>query len=200
VIVPFELSILGTRRGYVSPELALGWRIGDHAREVFGGLDHVQMASRMQDDSAVALSEMVKRESVFGDFQVVSGARPWDVLCYHLSSGTVYAYCSVREETTLPWEDAEAAECLRADGTAFRNEYRQALDDLICKLLALELTDLCAIHEYRVRKMLAESLGRRQICRRCGRRLLPGDSLWDVEGVVCCPACCGLERSWLTFH
>jgi len=200
MIVPLELSLLGGRKGFVSPELTLGWRIGVHAREMFSSLADVNMASRLQDDCSFALSEMMRREAVVGDFKNVSGSRPWDILCYHPQTGTALAYAAAQTETGLPPSMAKLEPRLSmGDGTALAR-YQDAVDRLIRKLVTRPIERLCAIHEYRLRRLNGGTVRKMKHCPRCGQQLQPDVALWDVEGSICCSVCCGLEMSWITYH
>jgi len=200
MIVPLELSLLGGRKGYVSPELTLGWRIGVHAREMFSSLADINVASRLQDDCSFAFSEMVRREAVFGDFKTVSGSRPWDFLCYQPQTGTALAYLASPAETGLPQSIAKLEPHLFMGDRTAVTQYQDAIDNLIRKLVTKPLERLCAIHEYRLRRLNSGTVRRMEHCPRCRQQLQPDVSLWDVEGAICCSVCCGLEKSWITYH
>lgn len=55
MLVPMELHNLTLKRGYLSPELAIGWRIGKYVEEFFDGLEDVGIAAARDDDAILAL-------------------------------------------------------------------------------------------------------------------------------------------------
>ncbi|WP_456386929.1 hypothetical protein [Desulfolithobacter sp.] len=44
MLVPMESQCLTLRKGYLTPELAIGWRIGKYVEEFFDGLEEVGIA------------------------------------------------------------------------------------------------------------------------------------------------------------
>jgi hypothetical protein len=51
MLLPMELSVLAHNKGYVSPELAMGWRVGTYIREFFSGLQDILVATTHTNDA-----------------------------------------------------------------------------------------------------------------------------------------------------
>jgi hypothetical protein len=49
MLLPLDLAALAWKLGHISPELALGWRLGRHAHDFFCGLDGVRIAATGHD-------------------------------------------------------------------------------------------------------------------------------------------------------
>ena len=52
MLVPLDLAALAWKQSHLSPELALGWRLGRHAHECFDGLEQVRIAATGHDRQA----------------------------------------------------------------------------------------------------------------------------------------------------
>ncbi len=51
MLVPIELALLSREKGYVNPEISLGWRVGTWLREYFDGLQDIRIAARQENDA-----------------------------------------------------------------------------------------------------------------------------------------------------
>ena len=200
MIIPIELFQLGTRNIYVSPDLALGWRIGVHARETFDGLKDVRVAAREAGEATKVLSMMMRQEDIENDIIAVNKYRPWDFLCYHPQTGTAMEYKAIADSTRLPAEISALESDLCRRGTRMIEIYKAEVDRLIRKLIFEPIENLCVIRQRRFRHIKSRpSALVDQRCPRCNQELVDG-SFWDVDEAVCCLSCCGLEGSWVMCH
>ena len=97
MLVPLELHCLTLQKGYLSPELAIGWQIGKYVEEFFDGLEEVGIAAARDDDAVLALSYLTRQHGHPGQVIVPEAARPWDFLFYHLTTGTRLGFTLIRQ-------------------------------------------------------------------------------------------------------
>ncbi len=207
MIVPLELNLLAMRRGYLSPELAMGWRIGQYVTEFFSDLEQVRIAAKDEGDAALGLSMMYRKNLLSSPVTIARAPRPWDFLAYHYPTGTTLQIDTVRDLVELPAEirklealfEYGEAKAARPDRSSFAiRRYRIAVDDLIARLLSHPVEQYCQIRESRVR-FLREATNRKNDplhCRFCNRAFHKNEMV-DFEGVICCAPCSGIEPAWL---
>jgi len=201
VIVPLEMSCLAMRKGYASPELVIGWRIGNYVREFFGGLDDVLVAVRRGSDAALALSLMTRSRGSCGAVAVVNDERPWDFLFYHSLTGTMLQFSLVPERTELSPDIRSLEPMLSRKNPRVMAVYHSAVEKLAKSMILEPVESFCSIREIRCRPFYVnenKSLSKLR-CPRCGS-LEAGSNLWDVDGVTCCLSCSGLENSWFDWN
>ena len=200
MLVPMELHSLTQRRGYLSPELAIGWQIGKYVAEFFDGLEEVEIAAASDDDAALALSHLIRQHGHPGQVIVPETTRPWNFLFYHLTTGTLLSFTLIRPRTRLPQEIRDLEPNLSVDNPAVVEIYQASLDLLVKSIFSQPVTNFCQISKVRCRRLLAiENGNQRTGCYRCGRPT-PVRKAWDIEGDICCPSCSGLEPAWYTYH
>lgn len=200
MLVPIELHSLTMRVGYLSPDLAIGWRIGKYVEVFFDGLEEVSIAARIDTDAVFALSHLTRQHGYPGRIIVPKAARPWDFLFYHAVTGTLLKFVLVRQQTRLPEEIEELEHHLSPDNPEVAGIYQAGLDLLVKSLLSRPLTSFCHLSQFRCRRLLAKAdAGQLIRCRRCGLSTSVRQA-WDIEGEVCCLSCSGLEPIWFTYH
>jgi hypothetical protein len=160
MIVPLELNLLAMRRGYLSPQLALGWRIGGYIIEFFSNLEQVRIAAKKEGDAALGLSMMCQKSRFSFPVTIAKGQRPWDFLAYHYPTGTTLQFITVSNLVELP-AGARKLEAFFKDGDSnpVRSEaarsaiglYRAAIDGLIARVLSRPVDQYCQIRESRLR-------------------------------------------------
>jgi len=195
-----ELHNLTLRRGYLSPELAIGWQIGKYVEECFDGLEEVGVAAVSDNDAVLALSHLTRQHGYPVQVIMPESARPWDFLFYHLPTGTQLGFTLIRQRTRLSQEirDLEAEVCV--DNPAVVKNYQAGIDLLIKAILSEPVTSFCQIRQARCRRLQAmEDFNQLTSCHRCGG-LTPLHKAWDIEGDICCVSCSGLEPAWYTYH
>lgn len=197
MIVPIELQRIALRKGYLSPEIALGWRLGTYLRDFFDGLDLLRVVAAREDDAVLSLSIMASWHQATPVLVDESG-EGWDFLVYHPVTGTLLGVTGSPERTELPQsvKDLESA-LARGDLRALQT-YQSSVQRLVDRLVGSSFEQLCRIDEHRVRRVYAgRSCGSAsQVrCRRCGA-LVTGRRLWELDGVLCCLSCTGLSPLW----
>lgn len=200
MLVPLALYGLTQKTGYLSPELAMGWQIGNYVDEFFAGLGDVRVAAARHNDAVFALSYLSREHGFPGQVTVPETARPWDFLFYHAITGTVLKFILIRKYLELS-QDLRALESnLATDRPDVVQRYQAGLDLLIKDILSQPPESFCQIHQIRCRPLLHTSESRGRItCSRCGRPTAVSNS-WDVEGELCCRACSGMEQAWFMYH
>ncbi len=200
MLVAMELHNLTQRRGYLSPELAIGWQIGKYVAEFFDGLEEVGIAAASDNDAVLALSHLTRQYVHSGQVIVPDTSRPWDFLFYHLTTGTLLDFTLIRKRTRLPKRIRDLEPDLSVDNPAVVETYQASLDLLVKSILVRPVTSFCQIHQVRCRRLLPMENGNQQTgCCHCGRPI-SAYKAWDVEGDICCPSCSGLEPAWYTYH
>ncbi len=194
MIVPLKLSILAQHRGQLSPELALGWRLGHHAHDCFDGLDQVLVAAVCHPDTRYALAGLTRYPEPGAVIKPV-GARPWDILFFHQPTGTALKVVFIQRQIKLSAElktlEDEPADC----DSEILHHYQEGVDALIQTMLSAELEQFCFITEIRCRVLVLADKQPVHSCPWC--RKTNSATLLDVDGRICCPACAGLEQSWI---
>ncbi len=203
MLVPLELSLLAHQRGYLSPELALGWRIARHVREVFDGLEHVRIAARRNNDALMALSILsVKLGNPPADLSRSRTSKPWDFLFYHPLSGTVLRWVQNKQNTQLSNDIVALGDRLDcANDTVATIRYQRAVDALILQILNVSIDMLGLFYEHRCRKIKCDApRGEDSLrCPQCGTVVFRRD-LWEVDGWLGCLSCSLLEPAWFVCH
>lgn len=200
MLVPLELQSLTQKRGYLSPELAIGWQIGKYVAEFFDGLDEVGIAATSDDDATLALSHLTRQHGHPGQIIVPETARPWDFLFYHLTTGTQLCFTLIQPRIQLPREIRDLEPDLCVDNPTVVKIYRTGLDLLVKSILSQPVTSFCLIRQVRCHRLQPKGKTNQQTaCYRCGRPI-PVQKAWDIEGDICCPSCSGLEPDWYTYH
>jgi hypothetical protein len=195
-----ELHSLTQRKGYLSPDLAIGWQIGKYVAEFFDGLEEVEIAAACDNDATLALSHLTRQHGNPGQVIVPESTRPWDFLFYHLTTGTMLGFTLIQQRTHLPKGIRDLEPALSVDNPTTVEIYQAGLDLLIKSLLSQPVTSFSQIHQIRCRRLqVMENSKQQPHCQRCGC-LTSIHKLWDIEGEICCPSCSGLEPAWYTYH
>ncbi|MFH2005895.1 MAG: hypothetical protein ABI333_04820 [bacterium] len=197
MIVPIELQRIALRRGYLSPEIALGWRLGVYLREFFDGLELLRVLAAREDDAALSLRIMAAWQRATPI--LVEGRRErWDFLVYHPATGTLLGVTRVPERTELPQRVKDLEPALARGDLRAQLDYRDSVQRLVDRLVGSPFEQLCRIDEHRVRRMhseVASEPSRLVRCRVCGV-LAASRRLWELDGVLCCLSCSGLSPQW----
>lgn len=190
MLVPLDLAALAWKQSHLSPEMALGWRLGRHAHDCFDGLDQVRIAAIGHAHTLAALSRLARFPEPGRVFRP-AGARPWDMLFWHEPTATALkVVCIRRRITLLPPEDR-----MDEKQPLAISRYQAKLDGLVNDIVNGELTDLCVISEIRCRVLAVETSKLPAMCPWCQTRSL--NRLIEVDDRIGCPACSGLEPDWL---
>ncbi len=200
MIVPMDLYSLVQRKGYLSPEMAIGWKIGTYVAEYFDDLSDVGVAAVSDNDAVLALLHLIQGNGYPGRIVVPKSARPWDFLFYHLTTGTQLSFTLIRKRTELPQKIRELEAELCEHNHDELERYQASLDFLIKSILREPVTSFSLIRQSRCRRLhIQNEEGHLIHCHHCGS-LIPPDRAWDVEGDICCLSCAGLEPVWGIYH
>jgi len=194
MLVPLDLAALAWKQSHLSPELALGWRLGRHAHDCFDGLDRVRIAATGHAHTLAAL-ERLARFPEPGMVIRPAGARPWDMLFYHEPTATALKVVCISRRTTLPLAAQELEDKLNGEDPAVVGRYQEEVDGLVSNIVNGDLAGLCFIHEIRCRVLDVEKSKLPASCPWCQTRSF--NRLIEVDDHICCPACSGLEPTWL---
>ncbi len=199
MLVPIELYSLTQRKGYLSPDLAIGWQIGKYVEGFFDGLQEVRIAAAAEGDAAFALSYLSREHGYPGRITVPDTSRPWDFLFYHTITGTVLHFTLIRKYIELPQGLRALEPHLAMDKPAVVKIYRTGLDLLVESILKRSVDSFSMIRQIRCRALHAPGDNGTTRCCRCERPTSVHNA-WDIEGQICCQACSGLEPDWFTYH
>ena len=201
MLIPLELNILAMRRGYLSPELALGWCVGTYLTDFFCTLEDIRIAARKDDDAALGLRIMSQKNQFPFPITIANGNCSWDFLAYHYSTGTVLQFKLASDRIKMPIAFQRLQkDFTHADPTVSSSAitlYQSVLNELIVRILSNPLDRYCRITETRIRFLAQTIKGTKEKlhCRLCDC-LSSKSELVDSDGVVCCILCAGLEPSW----
>ena len=194
ILVPLELVVLAQKNNQLTPELAMGWRLGRHAHDWFDGLDQVRIAATGHADTLTALRR-VARFPEAGTVVRPIAPRPWDMLFFHEPTGTALKVVCISRRTRLPHTVSGLEDELACGEPEITRRYQDGLAVLIGKIVTADLTEFCLVSEIRCRVLDLDETKRPARCPWC---LATGTThLVEVDGRICCPACVGLEPGWL---
>ncbi|MBU0681524.1 MAG: hypothetical protein KKD73_08890 [Proteobacteria bacterium] len=196
MLVPMELYNLTLKKGHLSPELTIGWRVGKYVEEFFAGLEDVSIAAARDDDAILALKYLRRQHSLDNQVTIADKATPWDFLFFHATTGTLLGFCLIRHRTQLPYTIRSLETDLVRDNQALTAIYQAALEQLVNALLDQPVTSYCQVRQVRCRRLQTGVASGQEIhCRSCGQPILH-QRAWDIEGRICCPTCSGLVPAW----
>lgn len=195
MLVPIELQRIVLQRGYLSPEIALGWRLADYLRDFFGGLELLRVLVARDGDELLSLR-------VMGSWchadpaEVATIGRGWDFLVYHPTTGTLLGVTRAPDRLSREVRMLEPA--LARGDLGARLRYQRSVSELVGHLLDVPFEQLCRIDEHRVRRMAGRGGARaaqKIRCWRCGDPMRRSE-IWDMDGVLCCLTCTGMSSKW----
>ncbi len=197
MIIPIELQRIVLRKGYLSPEITLGWRLADYLRDFFGGLELLRVLVARDGDALLSLRVMASWYHA-EPIQVATSNRGWDFLVYHPATGTLLGVTRAPERTDLP-RQVETLEPALAEGDlGAQLRYQRTVTKLVDHLLDAPFEQLCRIDEHRLRRIAggrAAPSAPKIRCRRCGNPVRRS-RLWELDGVLCCLTCTGMSAQW----
>ncbi len=197
MLVPLDLSILAQKVGRLSPSLVLGWRVGNHVREMFDGLDEVRLAAAPTGDFLLGLRATLTESRFPLDVLPAEDEPDWHALAWHAITGTLLRFTFAVERVAMDARGAAALPDVRKGNPYGLAAYAASLDRQVLRLLDDPMETLCRIEEHMVSKSRAKD-GDPDVsinCRRCGNGTLRTD-LWYADGAPCCPDCAGLIPAW----
>lgn len=194
MLLPLDLAALAWRHSHLTPELALGWRLGRHAHEWFDGLDRVRIAATGHEHTLTALQRLARFPEP-GAVVQPTGPRPWDMLFLHEPTGTALKVVRINRRTTLPLAIRELEDQLGCGDPEITRRYQDGLTALVGEIVTGDLTGFCLVSEIRYRTFDLDEEKRSARCPWC--LAAQPSPLVEVDARVCCPACAGLEPGWL---
>ncbi len=198
MLVPIELYCLAQKKGYLSPDLAIGWQVGKYVEEFFDGLRDVKTAVAAEGDAALSLSYLSRGPEAAGQITVSKIFRPWDFLFYHTITGTVLNFTLIRKYVELP-RDLRSLEPDLAMDNVYLGKYRAGLDSLVVNILKRPADSFSVIREIRCRPLLRSPEDSGTIlCYHCGKQV-PIPQAFDIEGQICCQDCSTMEPEWFAY-
>jgi hypothetical protein len=193
MLLPLDLAVLAWKESYLSPELAIGWRLGRYAHEFFDGLEQVRIAATGHNSTIAAL----QRQARFPEPGLVTkplGTRPWDMLFYHEPTATALKVVCIRNRIFPAQALRSLEECLNTGSVDVRKRYQEGVNAMVQTIISADITHLCFLALIRCRPLITaegQSIPACPWCRQAGPAML-----LEVDGRICCPECAGLEPSW----
>ncbi|PIP43692.1 MAG: hypothetical protein COX17_05585 [Deltaproteobacteria bacterium CG23_combo_of_CG06-09_8_20_14_all_60_8] len=195
MLVPLELSALASRRGWLSPELAVGWRLARQAMDFFDGLEQVRIAATGSTDTINALRALARYPKQ-GSVVIPSRLMPWDVLFFHQITGTALKVVLIRKHIALPPELKRIENDLSHCSPELLRRYQEGLDARVHGIIRDDLERFSHITEIRCRVLAPDSSQQARCCPWCQAH--NPSALLDQDGRICCPACSVLRSLWQT--
>jgi predicted Zn-ribbon and HTH transcriptional regulator len=194
MLVPLELAMLARKNIHLSPELALGWRLGRYAHDWFDGLDQVRIAACGHEDILTALRRLARCPEQ-GSVTRPAGPRSWDILFLHHLTGTALKMVFLKRLTTLS-PALKGLEGKLDDGDPeIVLMYQDGINELISTIVTADPASFCQFSEIRCRVVQLDAAKRPVRCPECLAQDI--DRLVEVENHIRCPSCAGLEPEWL---
>ncbi len=193
MILPLDLAALAWKQSHLSPELALGWRLGRHAHEWFSGLEDVRIAATGHAHTSAALARMARFPEQ-GAVLRPTGPRPWDMLFVHEPTGTALKVVCMAKRLGLPPAIRALEPALAGGDSDAVRRYQEGLDELVERIVNGDLAGFCVVSEVRCRELAVEDGKLPARCPWCQSAGV--QTLVEVEGRIGCPRCNGLEPEW----
>ena len=194
--VDIELKIIADRYGFLSPDLAVGYRAAVLAREQFDGLDDLYALTYCDNGASYALTQMLNKDMARPRVSRRDLGRSLFVF-FHVPTQTVLRTELITRYFAPPLCIAAVEKTLRSgaplDEYAIQR-YRDYIDNVIHTILS---QDVFAVKCFRCRRAY---LGRTELhhfrpCDRCGADVRQ-NRLYDVEGFIVCPVCASVLPAW----
>lgn len=194
MLLPLDLAALAWRQSHLTPELALGWRLGRHAYEWFDGLDRVRIAATGHEHTLTALRRLARFPEP-GAVVKPTGPRPWDMLFLHEFTGTALKVVFVNRRTTLPLAIRGLEGQLDCGDPEIMRRYQDGLTALVGEIVTGDLASFCLVSEISYRILTVEKIKLPARCPWC--LAVDLNHLVEVDELIRCPVCAGLEPAWL---
>lgn len=194
MLLPLDLAALAWRHSHLTPELALGWRLGRHAHEWFDGLDRVRIAATGHAHTLTALRRLARFPEPGAVVQPTK-PRPWDMLFLHEPTGTALKVICINRRTTLPRAIRELEQQLECGDPEINRRYQNGITALVGEIVTGDLAGFSLVSESRYRTLAVEKTKLPARCPWC--MATDFAHLVEVDDRLCCPACAGLEPGWL---
>ena len=194
MLLPLDLAALAWRHSDLTPELALGWRLGRYAHDWFDGLDRVRIAATGHPHTLAALQRLARFPKP-GMVVQPTGFRPWDMLFFHEPTGTALKVVCISKRIRLPLSIRELAEQLDWGDPEITQSYQDELTALVGESVTDDPAIFCRVSEIRCLILDLDETKRPNRCPWCPA--LEPTRLLEVDGRICCPECAGLEPDWL---
>lgn len=78
------------RKGYLSPELAIGWKVGQYAAEFFDGLENITVIADNNNDALIALRQQMRNQGQPQQLVTISDKNPPGI--FSLTTGVPALY------------------------------------------------------------------------------------------------------------
>lgn len=192
MLVPIELHNLTREKGYLSPELAIGWKVGQYAAEFFDGLENITVTVANNNDALIALHHQMGCQGQTQQSVTISDKNPpWDFLFNHGVTGTLLAISLIHLHTQLPLDICKLEPDLKEENYAVTGVYQAGVDRLISTLLSEPVATFARIRQIRYRRLPILPHGEHSLqCEDCNKPCQPGHA-WEIEGIYLCSDCIG---------
>jgi len=199
MLMPAELQNLAVKTRRLTPDLAMGWKIGAFIRDFYGDLSDIRLAARESGDAVIALASMLEDRLFGGKITTINKDRPWDFLSYQHSTGVTISFHLLPELSRLPRQMRDIESDLVGMDPFTRVAYNRSVQMLTKEVAANPLESFCRIVQSCYHPLDQAEGDSLILCQCCNRPAKKGDLWFDGE-IICCTACSGLEPSWFEWQ
>lgn len=199
MIVPLELKTIADRCGALTPDVAIGYRAGVHARESFDAAENLRGLVLCNANGCYPVRLLL------GDRNGAGRVLHHDIGEYrfvfmHEPTQTVLNALARTEFLALPPCGRTIEDSLQKHGRLNESDwsvYSKLIECLVGRIVATGVENLFSLSMYRCRPAFPGSQGllRFIACQRCGSSVRM-DRAYDVEGFTLCAGCAGVTASW----
>ncbi len=197
MLVPIELHLLSQRHGHLSPELAIGWRIGSYLREIFQDLSQLRIVVDGWPDAHFALASMSGAGAIPGEVTASGGDPEWDLLAYDPRGGRLTRVVIQEDYRDLPPDAVLLERRLNQKSPFDIAAYHNRLSGLIKGILSAPIDDVFEVQTQRCQPLAKQTPDAQDglccdVCQGCADI----QDLWVVDNRIRCTGCAGLEPGW----
>jgi len=197
MLVPLELKIIADRYGYLSPDVAIGYRAAAHARTHFDGAENLWGLVFCNDAGCYPVHWLLESGRAAGRV-VHQDVGRYQFVFLHKPTLTVLNVLAHTQALSLPPCGRCIEDSVRTGGgEGAWGTYAELIENMVGSIMVASADELFALSTYRCRPAFAgtEGLLRLIKCQRC-RNAVRQDRLYDVEGFILCAACAGVAPAW----
>jgi len=197
MLVPLELKTIADRYGFLSPDIAIGYRAAAHARDYFGGVEELRGMAFCNDGGCFPVRRLLEGGRDTGRV-IHQDIGQYRFVFIHKPTLTVLNALAHMRVLTLP----PCGQCIEdrvrtGGGEDTLGIYAGLIEDMVGRIVTASADELFALSTYRCRPAFAGANGLLRFlkCQRC-KNAVRQDRLYDVEGFILCPVCAGVAPSW----
>lgn len=199
MLVPLELKAIADRHGFLSPDIAIGYRAAAHAREHFDGVEDLRCLVFCNGSGCHAVRCLLHADET-GVEVIHHDIGQYRFVFMHEPTQTVLNALARTQVMKMSPCGSEIEDQLRNGGCLDQGAwvvYAELVESMVYRIVAQSVHELFSLNMYRCRPAFSGAGGLLRFldCQRCGN-VVRQDRLYDVEGFVLCAHCAAVLPSW----